>query len=234
MENNNIRKASESFGSIPKSSEGSFGSFRKENHTLTVRDVLKLFETKGVDITERSIVNYCHPNKHGVCLLDSFFDENERKFFITPESVERAIPEIKARKIRMNLLSEDIPKTSESSSESFRTIQNDSESNSETNKQHTSKENNEKIKELERKAHNLDITNQVKDKFIEQLQTERNSLIETMREDRTLIGELKTKLLQLESPKNSPVSDGNNNRYRTVEVADKNTGDERTGSERGD
>jgi hypothetical protein len=97
-------------------------SFRKENHTLSVKDVLKLFESKNVGITERSIINYCHPNKYGVSLLDCFYDENERKYYITSESAEKAIEKVKARKIRMNQESERLSEAFRKASERFRTI----------------------------------------------------------------------------------------------------------------
>ncbi|MCH7760000.1 hypothetical protein IIA15_01145, partial [candidate division TA06 bacterium] len=48
--------------------------------------------------------------EHGVSLLDSFFDNNERKYYISQESVERAVDEVKARKIRLNQLSANVPK----------------------------------------------------------------------------------------------------------------------------
>ena len=219
MENNNIQKASESFGNVPKSSESNFRSFQKENHTLTVRDVLKLFESKGVDITERSIVNYCHPNKHGVCLLDSFFDENERKFYITPQSVEEAIPEIRARKIRMNLLSDNVPKGQESNSESFRSVPN----HSEANKQQASNESNEKVRELEKENIDLKITNRGKDLYIEKINEERKDFIKIIEDKSFLIGKLEATLLQLKSPENSPVSDKKSSGYRIIDEADENT-----------
>ncbi|MGH7993065.1 MAG: hypothetical protein ACREDQ_06090, partial [Limisphaerales bacterium] len=75
----NLRNDSERFGKVPNGSE-SFGtvrndaegfriipkvSERKENHTLTVHEAAQLFEAAGVARTERSIVNWCQPNRHG-------------------------------------------------------------------------------------------------------------------------------------------------------------------------
>src|SRR6266852_6015975 len=82
---------SESFRSIPKVSD------RKENHTLTVREVARMFETAGVARTERSITNWCQSNKSGIARLDAYFDPNEMRYFITPQSVESAIAEEKAK-----------------------------------------------------------------------------------------------------------------------------------------
>ena len=76
---------------------------RRENHTLTVREVARLFEAAGVSRTERSITNWCQPNKTGIARLDAYLDPNERKYFITPESVEAAIQEELARDKNANV-----------------------------------------------------------------------------------------------------------------------------------
>src|SRR6266404_6066800 len=82
-----IRNNAEPFGSIPKPSE------RKEYCTLTVREVARMFEAAGVVRTERSIINWCQPNKIGVCRLENYFDPNERKYFISPKSVDQVVQE---------------------------------------------------------------------------------------------------------------------------------------------
>ena len=76
----------EDFGTIPQTAE------RKENHTMTVRESARLFESAGVARTERSIINWCQPNRQGIARLDSYFDPNERKYYITPQSVEAIFP----------------------------------------------------------------------------------------------------------------------------------------------
>src|SRR5882672_10385220 len=91
-----VPNRSESFRNLPKASE------RKESHTLTVREVARLFEAAGVARTERSIVNWCQPNPQGVARLDAYYDMNERKWFITPESVRQAIGEEKDKADRHN------------------------------------------------------------------------------------------------------------------------------------
>src|SRR5262249_38748688 len=93
----NFPQHSEGFGKVPNSSE-TFRSIRNdvtrtEQHTLTVRDVARRFEEAGVPRTERSITNWCQQNHQGVARLDAFFDTNERKYFITPQSAELAIRE---------------------------------------------------------------------------------------------------------------------------------------------
>src|SRR5215207_4775254 len=83
----NVPHHSESFRKIPNPSEA-FGNVRKaaeksDQHTLTVREVARLFEDAGVARTERSIINWCQLNRQGVARLDAFFDENERRYLIT-------------------------------------------------------------------------------------------------------------------------------------------------------
>ncbi len=56
-----------------------------------------MFEAAGVARTERSIVNWCQQNALGVVRLDADFDPNERKYYLTQESVERAIAEKRPR-----------------------------------------------------------------------------------------------------------------------------------------
>jgi len=41
--------------------------------------------------TERSVINWCQPNRQGIMRLDSYYDPNERKYYITPLSVEAVI-----------------------------------------------------------------------------------------------------------------------------------------------
>jgi hypothetical protein len=95
-----VRNDADAFRSVPRISE------RKKNHSLTIRDVARLFETAGVARTERSIVNWCQPNRQGICRLDCYFDPNERKYYLTPQSVERVIAEEKARATKANSSSE--------------------------------------------------------------------------------------------------------------------------------
>src|SRR5260370_42044563 len=99
-ENNSQSKAvphaSESFGNVPKSSE-EFRTVRKDSEsfrnvpnvserkdycTLTVREAARLFEAARVARTERSIINWCQPDRMGEARLDNYFDPNELKYFI--------------------------------------------------------------------------------------------------------------------------------------------------------
>jgi len=165
-----VRNDSARFGNVPKASE------RKENHTLTVREAAKRFEEAGVARTERSIINWCQPNRHGISRLDSYFDPNERRYYITPQSVEMAISEEKAKAERTPV------------SEPIGNVWNDAEKPDEG----------DEVNELQGKIRDLEITNRAKDYFIGRLEKERNIFFEQLLTANRNVGELETKLLQIE------------------------------------
>ncbi len=191
----NIPKDSEAFRNLPNASE------RKESHTLTVRESARMFEDAGVARTERSIINWCHPNKDSVSRLDCFFDTNEHKYFITSQSVALAIKEEQA-KIHTGTL----PNTSETK----QSVPNGATPDGQL-KEHTERETVEdikKVKELEQEILDLKITNKGKDYFITQLKEdreqfvhERETFVQQLMTQNHRIGELETQLLQLEAPK---------------------------------
>ena len=195
----NVPKASESFRSLPHPSEP-FGtvptpSERKENHTLTVRDAARMFEAAGVARTERSIVNWCQQNRNGIARLDSYFDPNERKYYLTAESVERAIQEEIQKAAKINAPSEGIgsvPKPSESPKTPAASSEGDGG----------------RLRELEKENLDLKIVNKGKDFLIEQLQKERDGFFGQLMESSRKVGELETRLLQLEGPKQMISPDG--------------------------
>jgi hypothetical protein len=201
----NVRKDSETFGSVPHDSER-FGkiphdsegfrnppqvSERKENHTLTVREVARLFEAAGVARSERSIVNWCQPNRQGIPRLDSYYDPNERKYFITPQSVEAAIAEEKAKAAGKTPLPQE--------PEALRTIPKDAEERG-SKRKGGSETDIERTRELERENLDLKIANRGKDFLIEQMQKERTGFFDQLLAANRKVGELETKLLQIQPP----------------------------------
>ena len=163
-----IPNDSAAFGNVPKSSEDFRTlrqvSERRENHTLTVREAARMFEDAGVARTERSIVNWCQLNKIGIARLDCYFDPNERKYFITPQSVELAIAEEKAKAARPG----------QEPSEADGTVPNTSGVRSATSPlPHPSEAEPERLRTLEKEVMDLKILNRGKDYFIEQMQKER-------------------------------------------------------------
>jgi hypothetical protein len=76
-------------------------SVRREEHNLTTREALQLFEAAGLPRNQRSIERYCADGK-----LDAFLDSDEQRYFISRASVERLIGhllEIKSRHEAVNL-----------------------------------------------------------------------------------------------------------------------------------
>lgn len=181
----NVPNASATFRTIPNDSE-SFRTVRNvsertENHTLTVREVARLFEEAGVSRTERSIINWCRLNRHGVARLDAFFDENEGRYYITHQSVDRAVEEERAKG---TAASNQFAAKSEPTPDSEPPLRNDSETN-------------DRVKELERQNRDLEITTRAKDYYLERLEKERGQYVEQLVSMSRHVGELETKLLQI-------------------------------------
>jgi len=202
-----IPQGSESFGNIPKPSESfrsvPHASERKENHTLTVREAARMFETAGVARTERSITNWCQPNRTGVARLDAYYDPNERKYFISPQSVELAIAEEKAKAAKLNEPVESYGKTPQDS-EGFRTVPHGAETGKKA--EPISETDAGKLKELERENLDLKITNRAKDMVIERIQKEREDFFDQLLSASRRVGELESRLLQLEAPDEKPAA----------------------------
>ncbi len=190
-----VPQTSESFGKVPHAAE-SFGNLpntseRTDNHTLTVREVARMFEAAGVARTERSIVNWCQTNRQGMARLDAFYDTNDRRWFITPQSVESAIAEEQAKASKSGQNPSEpvaaIPQPSEIENGTIRSRPNagvgaDNSTGSE--------------KELM----DLRILNRGKDYFIEQLQKEREAMLEKLVSGSHRIGELESQMRQLAAP----------------------------------
>jgi hypothetical protein len=125
-----------------------------------------------------------------VAKLDSYFDPNERKYFITPESVEVAVKEEQHRVNAAN------------------TSKNAGVGGEERPKQTTENETptDSASRTLRQEIMDLKITNRAKDMFIEQLQKEhegfaleRQGYVEKLMTFNRKLGELETRLNQLES-----------------------------------
>ena len=185
----------ETFGAVRKDSEGfrtlRNAAARTDQHTLTVREVARLFEQAGVPRTERSIVNWCQPNHQGIARLDAFFDTNERKYFVTPQSVTAAVGEEQAKQAASGAApsapANDAPKTSERSS------------------RHS--EDMEAVEALRAKLRDSEITNRVKDQFIgmlekdrEKLAAERENYVRELIGQSHRIGQLESQLHQIGAP----------------------------------
>jgi hypothetical protein len=176
-----VRQSAEAFGRLPHS------SVQKQSHTLTVREVGRMFEAAGVARTERSVVNWCQLNSQGIARLDAYFDPNERKYFITPQSVEGAIAEEKAKIARNTSLTSLTPLPHDAES-----LTGQEEAYSEAGS--------ELAKKLEKELMDLKILNSGKDFVIQKLQRERDSFFDQLLDASRKVGKLETMLLQLQGP----------------------------------
>ena len=176
-----VPKATEEFRNIPQVAE------RKENHTLTVRETARMFEAAGVARTERSIINWCQPNRQGITRLDSYYDPNERKYYITPQSVEAVIQEEIQRANKSNE-----PRVSESFGSPVAHVKHSGNVTSADDL---------KLQELERGILDLKIANRGKDYLIGELNKERKSFFDQLLVANRTVGQLETKLNQLAGPK---------------------------------
>ena len=78
-----VLNGTEDFGNLPKTKD------KSEYHTITVRQAARMLEEAGVPRTERSITNWCGPNRQGISRLDCYLEPNEKRYFITPQSIDR-------------------------------------------------------------------------------------------------------------------------------------------------
>jgi hypothetical protein len=213
MEPEQINDIAEDFGKLPNDSEA-FGnvpnrSERKENHVLTVHSVARMFEDAGVARTERSVTNWCQPDRNGVAKLDCFYDHNERKYYITPQSVERAIEEEKSK-----IISAELPHTSESfgnvpnSSETFRTVPNASEQKAPEQPAHQQRETENLSPDLMKELESLRVERRFwetekkfQETWIKKLESEREAFVPQLVEQSKTIGylEMKTETLEKEN-----------------------------------
>jgi hypothetical protein len=146
----------------------------------------RMFETADVARTERSIINWCQPNRQGITRLDSYYDPNERKYYITPQSVERVIQEEVQRAKNLR----DIP-----AAESF----GSREGLVKRSRTSTNGMDEQTFQELEREIFDLKIANRGKDYLIDQLKDERTSFFEKLLSSNRTVGQLEAKLKQLDS-----------------------------------
>lgn len=199
-----VPQPAERVGTIPRPSASHRtvpnSSGRKPTHSLTVREVARLFESAGVARTERSITNWCLPNRTGIARLDSYFDPNERRYFITQESVDLAIEEEKAKANRQAPNSvppetppSPLPNRSEPASASRKVSEDPEEHGGGSD-----------LRALRQELLDLKITNRAKDMFIEQLQseragfaTERQTYIDKLLSSNHRVGQLEAQLIQL-------------------------------------
>src|SRR5882724_13161983 len=196
---------------------------RSEFHTLTTRDVMKIFEEAGLPRNQRSIERYCKENK-----LDCYADSDEQRYYITRASVDRLIgqlKEIQARHPQANLSTPpQMGATSVADVERQRpTPMQDADAvkrtTDEKRESETAREEYEKkMKELEDKIYNLEIDKRAKDQVVtmlrDQLKDDRDHyghlLIQNtdkLAKYSRRLGQLETEVKQLKAPDRDTTAD---------------------------
>lgn len=132
-------------------------------------------------------INWCQPNRQGITRLDSYFDPNERKYFITPQSVETVIQE----ELQRAKKSAEAP-DSETFGSPVESVKHPGNATSADDR---------KLQELEREIMDLRIANRGKDYLIGELNKERKSFFDQLLTANRTVGQLETKLHQLDGPK---------------------------------
>ena len=143
--------------------------------------------------TSTGFGGWCQPNRTGIARLDSYYDPNERRYYISPQSVELAIAEEKAKAAKTND-AESFGKVPQAP-ETGRTIPNHDEK---PERSFPNDSETKEIKELEREIRDLQITNKAKDMYIEKIEEERDKLFGEAISATRKVGQLESKLLQLE------------------------------------
>jgi hypothetical protein len=190
-------------------------SVRREEHTLTTREALQLFEAAGLPRNQRSIERYCADGK-----LDAFLDSDEQRYFISRASVERLIGHLLEIKSRHEAVSPGgvAPATSDGIRPATTPHRQDRNEPQETADHPHTKELGSKLstlekdkKELEEKNFTLSYEKKASEQMVtmmrEQIKEDRkeffqqiDKLVKEIGETKQLVGELQTQVKMIAGP----------------------------------
>ena len=208
-----VQQDSEDFSNVQNASQRTSGIGRGKKYPgaeipdhdydrddyIIMEEAYAEFEAQGERRSVRMIAEYCKTGEL-VCTYDS----NDKRWHITRESVENKISKIKALNAR-KAASFSPQSTSEHFSEDPATSRRTTEDfPPKSESAHTSSED---IKKLEQELLDLKIMNRGKDYLIDQLREERGDFISRIENTNYRIGQLETKVLQLEAPRPTPGND---------------------------
>ncbi len=177
---------------------------RRSDHITTVRTAAKTLEAAGYPITERTIINWCRPAKDGSAKLDCAFDDTEKKYFITRESLEQAMVDMRKANPPQPLPNfSEVPKEPDTNSEGAPKVSEKEGSDSEngSGKINGSEDPQTELRRLRRQA--IDDANKIeaKDTMIDEFQKGIEKLVDSFTERLSAqsesVGELKAEVKQL-------------------------------------
>jgi hypothetical protein len=187
---------------------------RSEAHTLTTREVMKMFEDSGVPRNQRTIERYCKGGD-----LDCFPDSLEKRYYITQTSVETLIGQLKeiaSRHEKISVNAEVPPRPTPSDTDRPTATDDHTErsvKHEATEKQEDPHRGDEvkrlaaleaRIKELENEKFNLEIDKRAKEQVLgmmrEQISEDRKMFTTELIKHSRRVGQLETQMLQLKGP----------------------------------
>ena len=185
---------------------------RTEAHTLTTREVMKMFEAAGIPRAQRSIERYCQQGD-----LDCLPDAIERRQYITQASVDTLIGQLKELAARHQKAGADqmsptagddmerrAATTATSESMKHSTPEKQAEKHAIGEYEERMKEMEARIKELENEKMNLEIDKRVREQMVGMMReqmTEQTKIFSTeLMQTSRRVGQLETEMRQLMAP----------------------------------
>jgi hypothetical protein len=186
---------------------------RTEAHTLTTREVMKMFEAAGIPRAQRSIERYCQQGD-----LDCLPDAIERRQYITQASVDTLIGQLKelaARHQKANVEQtsptdgDDTERrdatTATSESVKQGTPEKRGEKHAVGDNEERMKEMEARIKELETEKLTLEIDKRVREQMVgmmrEQMTQQTQVFSKELTQQSRRVGQLETEMRQLMAPR---------------------------------
>jgi len=186
---------------------------RTEAHTLTTREVMKIFEGAGIPRAQRSIERYCQKGD-----LDCLPDAIERRQYITRASVDTLIGQLKELAARHQTTSEEqlSPTAGDDRERQEATHENGegvkrSAPDKRDEKQHEGEyeariqELEARLKELENEKFNLEIDKRARDQVVglmrEQMSHQTKVFSTELTQQSRRVGQLETEMRQLMAPR---------------------------------
>ncbi|MCP4901534.1 MAG: helix-turn-helix domain-containing protein, partial [bacterium] len=93
---------------------------RDVRHALTTYEAARIFEEAECRVSERTVIRWCNTNKRGTRRLDCAFEPDERKYYISEESVKDVIREERTKGRQSETFNPDLSDVEEVSDESDR------------------------------------------------------------------------------------------------------------------
>ena len=212
-----IQNPSEAYSSLQKGSERATGIGRgkkypgaeipegdvsKANFSLIMEEAYAEFERKGERRSVRMIAEYCKTGE-----LVCYYDSDDKRWHLTPESVQQKISKIKSLNVRK-------PQgTSEALSEDLKSSQRTSQPHGTHETQESTGNTNEEGRTLRAKVRRMEVEADVNKRYIEKLEEEREKFIERMISQSHQIGSLEKENEQLQNLIEAP----KRNRVRPIE-----------------